>query len=396
MFKLGRKDNRFFTLEQKQSKWVTDSPRKHYRKSLTYTYTDKDGERITKTIEDVEVQILDTVYGKEFRFKATDSRGYSTTTSLNVAKFIDYSPCYFEAVPTLTRTESTSTTATATLSGYCFNGSFGSASNTLLVQYRYKTNSGAYGNYVNVSPIWNNDGTFTANVSIPNLSLGETYTVEFVVSDKLTTFPVETVLGQGTGDFRIAKDHVLARNNLYLGSKTNTEFRAVKARRVLNGKGYEANFGAGSSDGGTCAIELYENGKQVARYDLQKDGFMYNSQTFMSVAEIMSSITSDVASGYCLLNGGKNAEPVLVQWGKVSFTPTSANVVTRQRVVFLHPFSSAPFVCSEKSAGSPATVYSDVSGITKDGFTINLQRCETTSTSILWLAIGNGTASLPK
>ena len=64
LLKLGRKDNRFFKLESTQAKWFTDSPRKHYRKSLTYTYINKEGERITKTIEDVEVQILDTTYGK--------------------------------------------------------------------------------------------------------------------------------------------------------------------------------------------------------------------------------------------------------------------------------------------------------------------------------------------
>ena len=193
---------------------------------------------------------FDTVYSKEFRFKATDSRGYSTETIVNASKLIEYNPCYFDKVPVVARTESTSTTATATLSGYCFKGSFGSVSNTLAVKYRYKTSSGAYGSYVNVTPTWNSDGTFTANVSIPNLSLGETYTIEFVASDKLTTFPVEAVLGQSTGDFRIAKDHVLAKNNLYLGAKTNTEFRAVKARRVLNGKNYEANFGAGNAGGG--------------------------------------------------------------------------------------------------------------------------------------------------
>ncbi len=35
---------------------------------------------------------FDTVYSKEFRFKATDSRGYSTTTIVNVGTFIEYDP----------------------------------------------------------------------------------------------------------------------------------------------------------------------------------------------------------------------------------------------------------------------------------------------------------------
>lgn len=343
---------------------------------------------------------FDTVYSKEFRFKATDSRGYSTETILNVSKFIEYNPCYFDAVPVVARTESTSTTATASLSGYCFKGSFGSVSNTLSVKYRYKTNSGTYGSYVNVTPTWNTDGTFTANVSIPNLSLGETYTIEFVVSDKLTTFPVEVVLGQGTGDFRIAKDHVLSKNNLYLGSITNTEFRAVKARRVLNGKLYEANFGAGNAGGGgACAIELYEDGVQVARYDLHKDGFMYNTKTGMSVAEIMSSAPSTVAGGaqgYMLLNGGDSVAPVLVQWGRVTVTPTQANTLFSQKVNFNYQYSGLPFVSTEKASSAPDSVFANAGDITASGFSIYLKRPTATATSIMWMAIGNGTASLPE
>ena len=343
---------------------------------------------------------FDTVYSNEFRFKATDSRGYSTTTPLKVAKFIEYEPCHFDAPPVVARTESTSTTATTTIKGYCFKGSFGTASNTLTVKYRYKTSNGPYGSYVNVTPTWNTNGTFTANVSIPNLSIEETYTIEFVASDKLTSFPVEVVLGQSSGDFRIAKDYIQAKNNLYLGTETNTEFRAVKARRVLRDKHYEANFGVGNAGGGgSCAIELYEDEVQVARYDLHKDGFMYNTKTYMSVSEIMSmlpSVVGDGPQGYFLLNGGASVTPVLVQWGRVNVTTTTANTVTKQAISFSYPFSSAPFVCCDKATGTPATVFANVGDVTKDGFAIYLQRSNTTATAILWMAIGNGTASLPE
>jgi hypothetical protein len=343
---------------------------------------------------------FDTVYSKEFRFKATDSRGYSTTTPLNVAKFIEYAPCYFETVPVVTRTESTSTTATTTLKGYCFKGSFGSVSNTLALKYRYKTSNGTYGSYVNVTPTWNTNGTFTANVSIPNLSIEETYTIEFVASDKLTSFPVEVVLGQSSGDFRIAKDYIQAKNNLYLGTENNTEFRAVKARRVLYDKHYEANFGAGNAGGGgSCAIELYENEVQVARYDLHKDGFLYNTLTNMSVAEMMSSAPSTVAGGaqgYMLLNGGDSVNPVLVQWGRVTVTPTQANVLFSQKVNFNFQFSGIPFVSTEKASSAPDSVFANAGDITSSGFTIYLKRPTATATSIMWVAIGNGTNALPE
>lgn len=343
---------------------------------------------------------FDTVYSSEFRFKATDSRGYSTTTKVIVPTFIEYDPCYFDKEPTVVRTESTSTTATATLSGFCFKGSFGKVANTLTVKYRYKTSTGAYGSYVTVTPTWNSNGTFTAKASISGLSLNETYTIEFVVQDKLTAFPVEVVLGQGIGDLRIAKDYIASKNNIYLGTPTNTEFRAIKARRVLNGKLYEANFGAGNAGGGgACAIELYEDAVQVARYDLHKDGFLYNTLTYMSVAEIMATAPSTVAGGaqgHLLINGGENATPILLQWGRVSITPTAANTLTSQKVNFSQQFVGLPFVCSDKATSAPDTVFANVGDVTANGFTIYLKRPTATATSILWYAIGNGSNTLPE
>lgn len=344
--------------------------------------------------------IFDTVYSDEFRFKAIDSRGYSTQVSIFVP-FVEYNPCHFDTKPIVTRTETTSTTATTTLTGYCFNGSFGKALNTLTVKYRYKT-TGNYSDYVTVSgiPTWNTDGTFSIKVTINNLSIEETYTFEFVVEDKLSSYPVEVILAQSTGDFRIAKDYIQSKHNLYLGTNVNTEFRAVKARRFLYDKHYEANFGVGNAGGGgSCAIELYEDEVQVARYDLHKDGFLYNTKTYMSVAEIMSmlpSVVGDGPQGYFLINGGESVNPVLVQWGRVNVTPTTANAVTKQAINFTHQFSSAPFVCLDKATGTPASVFANVGDISKDGFVIYLQRSNTASTAILWMAIGNGTASLPE
>lgn len=343
---------------------------------------------------------FDTVYSREFRFKATDSRGYSTTTRINVEDFIKYDPCYFDKIPVVTRLESTSTKADVTVTGYCFKGSFGIVSNTLTIKYRYRTGNGAFGNYTSAAATWNADGTFSSYILIADLSLNETYIFEFVVEDKLTSFPVESVMGQMAGDVRIAKDYVQTKNNVYIGTQTNTEFRATKLRRVLNGKLYEANFGVGNAGGGgSCAIELYEDGVQVARYDLHKGGFLHNTRSLMSVAEIMSSAPSTVAGGaqgYMLLNGGDSAVPILIQWGRVTFTPNAANTVASQNVNFNFQFSGLPFVCLDKATSAPATVFANVGDITANGFTIYLQRPTVTATSIVWLAVGNGSNALPE
>lgn len=347
---------------------------------------------------------FDTVYSDEFRVRATDSRGYSKETIYNVG-FVEYTPVFFNSTPTIKRIESTSTTAKITLSGYCFNGSFGAASNTLTIKYRYKTSSGSYGNYVTITPTWNTDGTFTASVNVSNLSLKEQYIFEVIAQDKLTSFGNgETILlVQGIGDLRIGKDYIMSKNNMIVGDKDNEAWRCFKARRKRDGVNYDANFGAGYTGGGISAVmEVNEivNGveNKLARYDLRKDSFLYNYLTNMSVAEIMSYAPSTVAGGLqgnLLLNGG-NSEPILIQWGRVSVTPTTANVVEAAPVNFSMQFKGLPAVFTEKASSGPATVFANAGSITSTGFTMYLQRSNVVATSIMWVAIGNGTDILPE
>lgn len=347
---------------------------------------------------------FDTVYGAEWRCTATDSRGYSTT-KVDTLAFVEYDPVHFTTPPVIKRTESTSTTATINVKGYCFKGSFGVVSNTLTLKYRYKLAGGSYGSYVTVTPTWNTNGTFTASISVPNLSLKEQYTFEVVAQDKLTSFGdgEEIFLTQSIGDLRIAKNYVMTKNNMIVGDKDNEEWRCFKARRKREGINYDANFGAGFTGGGISAVmevNQIENGVEtkLARYDLRKDGYLYNYFSNMSVAEIMSFAPSIVAGGQhgnLLLNGG-NSEPILIQWGRVTVTPTAANTVFKQAVNFSKQFKGIPAVFTEKSTGGPATVFANAGDITSTGFNMYLQRTSATATSIMWVAIGNGTDVLPE
>lgn len=346
---------------------------------------------------------FDTVYNKEFRCTATDSRGYSTTTTYEVP-FVEYEPCHFTTVPTIKRAESTSTTAVLTVNGYCFKGSFGAASNTLTLKYRYKTATGSYGSYVTVTPTWNTDGTFKIAANVPNLSLAEQYTFEVIAQDKLTSFGdgEEVLLTQGVGDLRIAKDHILAKNEIIVGEKENTQWKCFKARRKLgNGLYYQMNYGIGSSGG---AIELKKSadgsdGDIVARFDMREDTHMYNYLTNMSVAEIMSlapSSTVDAQQGYFLLNGGASVQPILVQWGRVNITPTAANTPTIKEIYYNYPFVGLPVVKTEKISGDPGLVDSCAYNVNNNRFSICITRINTAVSSVMWVAIGNGSNALPE
>lgn len=339
---------------------------------------------------------FDTVYSDEFRFKATDSRGYSKTTTVKASKFVTYEPCHFDNVPIMTRTESTSTTATTTATGYCFNGSFGSASNTLTVKYRYKTSNGNYGNYVNATATWNTDGKFTANVSIPDLSLAETYTIELVVEDKLSSFPVEMVLGQSMGDMRIAKDYIQTKNKIIVGEKENIDWKCLSLQRKLNGNYYSMNYGIGAFGG---ALELrrspdHSEGDIVARFDLHENGHLYNALTSMSVAEISAFASQEETFGGRLLLNGGDSTPIMIQWGKISQTPTSANVSSPQQVNFIFGFANIPavFISPQTAQGVSVSATADV--ITKGGFTSYLKRANVVATTISWIAIGDGSDAM--
>lgn len=342
---------------------------------------------------------FDTVYEKVWRLTAVDSRGYSATVE-KTTDFLEYDPAHIHKV-SLKRTESTSTTAKATLEGFCFKGSFGAVSNTLTLKYRYKTSAGSYGSYVSISgATWNADGTFTVSVNIANLSLNEQYTFEFVAEDKLTSFVSdEIILTQGVGDLRIGKDYILAKNHVIVGDANNGDWKCFEARRIVGGKKYKCHFGAGSRENaGATAIELYEDEKIVGRFEIRPDGVMYDSVSSMPVAEMLSYAPSIVAGGmhgHCLLKGGTGAAPILIQWGRVSITPTAANAVTKQEIHLNWQYEGLPIVMCEPTTAAPSTVSVNVGDIASQGFNIYLHRTNTTATAIVWVAIGNGTPSLP-
>lgn len=345
---------------------------------------------------------FDTVYSDVFKVKVTDSRGYTAEETYKT-DFVLYDPCFFYSVA-VDRKESTSTVATAILTGFCFNSTFGASNNALTIKYRYKSD-GEYGDYVTIpNPTWNDNGTFSAAVDIPDLSLDKTYIFEFAVEDKLTSFSSEEViLGQSVGDIRIAKDYVQFKNSVYVGDVNNEAWRCFSARRKISGKNYRSNFGTGfGGTAGAAILELYETinneEKQAGRIELRNDSHLYNMLTSMSFAEMMAmapSNNNDNAQGYIILNAGSSS-PILIMWGLAHVTPSGANIPTSKRVNFLNQFSGIPYVAVEPLSGVPVQVDTSANYVTETGFDIVLDRINTVTTSIGWFAIGNGSNALPE
>ena len=83
-----------------------------------------------------------------FKFVATDSRGYTTevTKTPVVVSYINLT-----CNPTIARPTPTSDSVELTFNGAMYTGSFGTHSNTLILDYRYKESGGSYGGWTTIS-----------------------------------------------------------------------------------------------------------------------------------------------------------------------------------------------------------------------------------------------------
>lgn len=117
-------------------------------------------------------------------FSVTDSRGNTTTQTLNktLIPYIKLTNDMAVNAPT------TDGKLSLTASGNYFSGSFGANSNTLTVQYRYKTNSGEYGNWITISATVDAaNNKYTATTNLTGLDYKSSYTFQTRAIDKIAT-----------------------------------------------------------------------------------------------------------------------------------------------------------------------------------------------------------------
>lgn len=125
---------------------------------------------------------INAVESGTFTFSATDSRGYTTTQTLNktLIEYIKLTCSLNAGAPT------TAGVATLKISGNYWDGTFGKVANTLTVQYRYKAQGGSYGSWTTVSATKSNN-TYNATATISGLNYQTTYVFQARAVDKLAT-----------------------------------------------------------------------------------------------------------------------------------------------------------------------------------------------------------------
>lgn len=168
-----------------------------------------------------------------FTIVTTDSRGYTNTSYVLRPSYVNYVPLTVNT--NFFRPQPTKGEVKLTYSGNYFNASFGSASNTLSISWKYK---------VQGASDWTTGGaitpTLSANtISSATISLGTSfdyqtaYDFQLVATDKLTTITVNKTVSVGMPVFYWGKDFfktTVPINSNIIDSKTinanfKTEFR---------------------------------------------------------------------------------------------------------------------------------------------------------------------------
>lgn len=154
--------------------------------SATISSRSATNNKVTKT---TATGTFEAVEAKDFTFSATDSRGYITSKSVT-ASWVDY------VKPTVNVTNTTPNTDgefTLTIAGNIFNGSFGATTNEKLIQYRFKEESGEYGDWITTSASFNGN-TYSVNVDIAGLDYQKNYVYQARAKDSLVSASKEITI----------------------------------------------------------------------------------------------------------------------------------------------------------------------------------------------------------
>ena len=317
---------------------------------------------------------------------ATDSRGYTKNVSYNLSvlnKWVEYIKLAFSKI-SLSRAESTSSTAKVVLSGNYFNGSFGNTTNTLTLKYRYKEEGGTFSDYVTVTPTITNNA-FNYSATLNNIDFQKQYHFEFVATDEaMVVSSGEKILEKGEAIFRIGQDY----------TKTNGRILDNYGTEVLNGLS-KYKTGGTDIDPNTTLEELVltETNTPTGGFWYVRTLFYANKATTSNRTQIaypyaydsniractyMRTYVSDIGwSAWALVSARGEA-------GWVTITPTAANTPTAVNVTFKNTYNKTPNVVTSVASGVVGTQVTGhgTNGITKTGATIVLTRTNTIATTV--------------
>ena len=229
---------------------------------------------------------INAIESGSFKFTVTDSRGNSTTKTINkdIVNYIRLTSSFSNV------SFSTDGDIRFNIKGNYFDSSFGTTSNLLLVQYRIKAEGGSYGNWVNTNPTIS-DTTYTFPVTISGLDYRTNYVIELKAIDELTTIQTERiftcvpVFGWSKNDFEINVPLVMPNNNRI--NATTTDGTILNAFQPAN-QNNNLVIGYGAYTEGIGATNIYGNDINI----LTNTDLTVNDGTVYSILGAMKALTT--------------------------------------------------------------------------------------------------------
>lgn len=117
-----------------------------------------------------ETTYTDAAYETSYSFSATDSRGYTSSISIRpiIVNYIQLT-----CNPVISRPTPTGSSIVMTVTGSLYRGSFGRVTNSLTLDYRYKTIDGVYGAWQSIDS--SNITLGSSQYTVENFSLGDDF-----------------------------------------------------------------------------------------------------------------------------------------------------------------------------------------------------------------------------
>lgn len=209
---------------------------------------------------------LDNVESGTFVFTATDSRGNTTTTTIEL-ELIEYInlTCNLNVEP-----PTTDGVMHIDISGNYYTGSFGTTNNSLAVQYRFKVNDSEYTEWINTNPTITNN-TYKVEIVKEDVDYLNTYTVQARAIDKIypnkesvvRVVKTTPVFDWGKEDFSI-NVHTDLRDNVTFHKDTN-----FNGTNTVNGiVGFNNNVEFNGANTIFNSAVGFNGGFKVAGFDL--------------------------------------------------------------------------------------------------------------------------------
>lgn len=232
---------------------------------------------------------------QEYTITATDSRGLSSKYNGTFSPFVDYSKLSCNLFPSFVGTDGK---LTFSIEGNCFKGSFGSVSNTLTVQYRYRTKNGSFGSWTTVSPTHTTSHNYYVDVNLSGLDYRTTYIFQARATDKLATITTPEIIMTSSPIFDWSEtdfqfnvevganyDFIYSNSAEIMGTDTSGNTRQALApcdsanNTVLGYGGYRNEVGATKIYGNS--IDIISNGDVTV-----------NGSSFTIIQKLINAVTN--------------------------------------------------------------------------------------------------------